>query len=124
VAVAAHAGFSKAEPWLPVDPEHAELAVDRQERDPASTLNTVRRLIALRHAHAALRTGGMTLLDAPEDAVVFQRGEGGEALLCAFNLGFEPAPWTLPAGWRVVDGVNLGPGDALPPLAGLVAARV
>jgi len=124
VAVAAYAGFSKVEPWLPVDPEHLELAVDRQERDPDSTLNTARRLIALRHAHAALRTGGMSLIDAPDGAVVFQRGTGGDALLCAFNLGFEPVPWALPAGWRIVDGVNLRGGDELPPMAGLVAVRV
>jgi alpha-glucosidase len=123
IAVAAHAGFSKAEPWLPVDPEHVDLAVDRQERDLDSTLNTARRLIGLRHLHAALRTGGMTLLDAPEDVLVFQRGERSEALLCAFNLGLEAVAWALPAGWRVADGVNLSGAGELPPMAGLVAVR-
>ena len=66
----------------------------------------------------------MTLLDAPEGGVVFERGAGGEALLCAFNLGFEPVAWALPTGWRIVEGVNLRGGGALPPMAGLVAVRV
>ena len=64
------------------------------------------------------------MLDAPEGAVVFLRGEGGEALLCAFNLGFEPVAWALPAGWRIVDGVNLRGDGELQPMAGLVATRV
>jgi alpha-glucosidase len=44
-------------------------------------------------------------------------------VLCAFNLGFEAAAWDLPAGWRIVESVNLGGRGALPPMAGLVARR-
>src|SRR5690606_29876871 len=85
-ADAPQAGFSSAEPWLPLDPRHAALAVDRQEADPGSMLHATRRLIALRKAHPALARGDMRLLDAPEGLVCFERALAGERLLCVFNL--------------------------------------
>ena len=119
------AGFSTVEPWLPVDPRHLALAVDRQEADPASMLHATRRLIALRKAHPALARGDMRLLDAPDGAICFERALGGERLLCVFNLGLDPVDWTPPAGWRLVESVNLPSGSAgtLPPMAGVVLAE-
>jgi alpha-glucosidase len=125
-AAAANAGFSEAEPWLPVDPAHAALAVDAQERDPHATLHVARRMLGLRRTHRALRGGAMKVFDAPEPLLVFQRGEGREAILCVFNLGVTAAPWVLPEGWRIIDSVNVSAAaDAgvLPPLAGLLAER-
>jgi alpha-glucosidase len=122
--VAAHAGFSKVEPWLPIDPAHIDLAVDRQERDIDSTLSLTRRVVALRRQLPGLRTGAMTLVEASEPLLVFLRGEGVDQVLCAFNLGFEASAWDLPAGWRVVESVNLGGEGVLPPMAGLVARKV
>jgi alpha-glucosidase len=119
-----HAGFSTAEPWLPVDPRHVGLAVDRQEADPNSMLNVTRRLVALRKAHPALTRGDMRLLDAAPGLLCFERILAGERLLCVFNLGEGAVDWTAPSGWRVVETVNLeaGSGGALPPMAGLVLA--
>lgn len=118
------AGFSTAEPWLPVDPRHVGLAVDRQEDDPASMLHLTRRLIGLRKRHPALMRGDMRLLDAPEDVLCFERTLGGERLMCVFNLGHASASWTAPTGWKVLEAVNLGAGShgVLPPLGGLVLA--
>ena len=114
-----NAGFSEAEPWLPVDPAHVPLAVDLQEAEPESVLKLTRRLVALRKACPALRTGAIRRLEAPAPLLVFERGEGAEALLCAFNLGDEAAEWALPDGWRVVERV----GEPMAPLSGLVAER-
>lgn len=124
-ANALNAGFSTAKPWLPVDPTHHALAVDVQERDPASTLAFARKAIALRRRFPALRTGAMTLLDTPDPVLAFTRGEGAEALLCAFNLGTRRASWAMPHGWTVVESINLPSPTAgeLPGLAGLVARR-
>ncbi len=125
-AGAAHAGFSTAEPWLPVDPAHLSLAADLQERDPASTLNAARRIIPLPRRLPALKTGAIALVEAHDDLVVFERGSGAEAVLCAFNLGEADTPFDLPAGWRVADSVNLPDGwtgGALPVCAGLVAVK-
>jgi alpha-glucosidase len=116
---AANAGFSEAEPWLPVDPAHVGLAVDAQERDPDSTLKLTRRLVALRKACPALRSGALRRFDAPAPLLVFERGEGEEALLCAFNLGDETVDWALPDGWRIVERV----GEPMAPLSGLIAER-
>jgi alpha-glucosidase len=119
-----NAGFSAVEPWLPVDPEHLPLAVDAQEADPASTLHVARRLIALRRAYPALRTGAISFVDTNSPLLIFQRGEGATALLLAFNLGHEAVTWSLPEGWAMIDGVNLGGDGQMPPCAGLIARRL
>ncbi len=115
-----HAGFSPAEPWLPVDPSHLPLAVDRQEADPSSMLHLTRRLVAFRKEHEALRRGPIRPIDAPASLLAFERGEGEKKLLCVFNLGDEPIDWPLPAGWRIVEQV----GTELAPLSGYVAERL
>ena len=67
----------------------------------------------------------MTIVEASESLLVYTRGEGERALLCAFNLGDGPVAWSLPAGWRIVEAVNLSTPVAgtLPALSGLVAHR-
>lgn len=117
-----YAGFSTVEPWLPLDARHAALAVDRQEADPRSMLHLTRRLIALRKQHPALARGDMRMIDALAGVVCFERALGAERLLCVFNLGHEAVQWTPPAGWRLLESVNIEAGSAgvLPPLAGMV----
>lgn len=125
-ASAEHGGFSSVEPWLPVDPRHLDLAVDVQEADGGSTLAFARRALALRRDMRALREGGMVVHHTGDSRVlVFQRGEGADAVLCAFNLGAEATEWALPAGWRVVERVNQPEGETarLAGYAGLVATR-
>ncbi len=99
-------GFSAIEPWLPVDPRHAELAVDRQERDPASTLNLTRRLVALRKATPALQTGAIHRLPAHDPILVFERGTGADKVLCVFNLSDAAQDWSLPGGWCVKEQIG------------------
>jgi alpha-glucosidase len=81
------AGFSTAEPWLPVDPRHYPLAVDLQEADPASVLQFTRRFLAWRRKRSVLTTGDITFLDTAEPVLAFLRSSPLERLLCAFNLG-------------------------------------
>jgi len=119
-AGAAHAGFSSAEPWLPVDPGHLPLAVDRQERDANSLLHLTRRLVALRKRLPALRTGAIRPIEAAPGLLAFERGEGEERLLCAFNLGDVAVGWPVPWGWRVIEQV----GRPLEPLSGWIAERL
>lgn len=100
---ARHAGFSSGEPWLPVDPAHAALAVDVQEADPGSLLHHTRALVALRREHPVLRTGPCTVLAAEGEVLVLCRGDGAQRVLAIFNLGAQPAPWpaALPPCARV-----------------------
>ncbi|MDE2561608.1 MAG: DUF3459 domain-containing protein [Sphingomonadales bacterium] len=123
----ANAGFSEVEPWLPVDPAHNRLAVDRQDNDPGSTLASTRMFIAFRKAHPALRLGDIAFLDSPEPLLVFRRGATGAAggLLCLFNLGGQERRFTLPAGaGEVLDyglpGAVEGGEAVLPPWGGIV----
>ncbi|MEQ8968112.1 MAG: alpha glucosidase [Azospirillaceae bacterium] len=96
-ADAANAGFGEGEPWLPVDPRHVPLAVDRQEDDPASTLNFARHFLAWRKRHPALVTGDIRFLDTPEPVLAFERRvDDGPVLVCAFNLGEAPVEVRLP----------------------------
>ena len=85
-----HGGFSKEEPWLPVDPRHLPLSVAAQEADDASTLAFVRRFLRLRRTEPALIAGAIAFEDTPGEAdglCVFTRTAGEDTLLCAFDLG-------------------------------------
>lgn len=119
------AGFSTAQPWLPVDPRHFDLAVDAQEANPASTLHRSRRLIALRRSHPVLRTGSMTMVTARDGLLVFRRGDGAQTLLCVFNVGHDPIDWPRPSGWTVIEAVNAPDpeSNSLPPLTGLLLGQ-
>ncbi|HEY1709351.1 MAG TPA: alpha-amylase family glycosyl hydrolase [Rhizomicrobium sp.] len=85
-----NAGFSVAEPWLPVPDEHHARSVTRQDNDPASVLNVTRRLIALRRTHPALRLGDFRPLKLPAPLLGFDRVSDGSRIRCLFNLGQEP----------------------------------
>ena len=122
-ADAPHAGFSTAEPWLPIDPRHPPLAVDRQNAEPHSILNLARRLIALRRREPALRLGALRFLDAPDPVLAFERAHNGEVLTCVFNLGHEAVAWTPSGDLSPLASVNVeDDGTAgLAPLSGLIA---
>jgi alpha-glucosidase len=81
------AGFSTGKPWLPVKPQQAARAVDRQESDPGSVLAAYRRTLAFRQSHAELRRGSAEFLDLPEPVLGLVRRDGDRATLCLFNLG-------------------------------------
>ena len=114
-----YAGFSSTEPWLPVDPHHLPLAVDRQEAEGGSTLALTRRFIALRKERDVLRRGAIRPVEAPDEILAFERGSGQDRLLCVFNLGEQASDWPLPSGWRVIEEVGEWP----EPLSGFVAER-
>ena len=91
VADAPALGFSTGKPWLPVGADHAAMAVDVQVGDAASLLAWTRAMLALRKAHPALRLGDLAFVEAGGEVLAFERSFGGERLVCAFNLGREPA---------------------------------
>jgi maltose alpha-D-glucosyltransferase/alpha-amylase len=85
------AGFSQAAPdklYLPLDPRKTRPTVARQDKDPHSLLNHVRRLTALRKTSPALQAdGGLALLFAEPDAYpfIYLRRLGREAFVVALN---------------------------------------
>ncbi|MDA8231802.1 MAG: alpha glucosidase [Magnetospirillum sp.] len=100
------AGFSAAEPWLPVPESHRRLAVAVQEADGESVLNTLRRLIRWRRRHPALTEGGLTLVEMSPDIVAFERTGGGQDILCLFNPSAAHHRLTPPPGRKPAEGVG------------------
>jgi alpha-glucosidase len=92
-----HGGFSKAEPWLPVDPTHIELNVQSQEEHADSALQFARRMIALHKELPELSKGGIRLLDAPEGMLAFARQHEERELLCLFNMDTAPKKFSAPS---------------------------
>jgi alpha-glucosidase len=86
-------GFTTGNPWLPLGPAHARLAVSQQEADTAAPLNHTRRFLAYRKTSAALRAGELTRLDAPDPILAFERRRGDERILCVFNLSRHETEW-------------------------------
>lgn len=94
-AAAPNAGFSTGNrTWLPVDPAHAELAVDQQDGDPNSTLTAYRGMLRYRRARPSLTIGETELLDLPDPLVGWRRRFDGEMTVAVFNLS--PVAATVP----------------------------
>ncbi len=88
------AGFTAAaEPWLPFGDDYATRNVESQLREIDSHLNLYRKLLKIRRASPALRTGGYRPLDpVPPSCFVFERTSGTERAVVAVNFAREPVP--------------------------------
>jgi len=91
------AGFSAAEPWLPVSADYPARNVAAQSADSASVLNLYRRLLWLRHDNPALYGGSYQPVNVPEqDCFVYLRSSGDQQFLAALNFGSEKRQLSLP----------------------------
>lgn len=83
-----HAGFTEAEPWLPIGPEYKQRNVACQDQDPASLLNFYRQLITLRKVNPALQLGSYTsiLEGVPEDCYFYRREMDNKKYLITLNF--------------------------------------
>ncbi|QDU98924.1 alpha-amylase family glycosyl hydrolase [Lignipirellula cremea] len=99
----AHAGFSTADPWLPLHEDWRVRNMAAQDRDASSLLSLYRSLLALRRSHETLAVGDLTLVDAAEDVLAYQRRQTDEHLLIALNLSSQIRPLTLPPDARVAE---------------------
>jgi alpha-glucosidase len=86
----ANAGFTAAEPWLPLADDFATVNVAAQREDSDSMLTLYRRLVALRRTEPALAVGCYTPVAATGDAIAYIRSAGGRRFLIALNLGEQP----------------------------------
>jgi oligo-1,6-glucosidase/alpha-glucosidase len=97
----AQAGFSTAEPWLPLHDDWHTRNVAAQARDPGSMLSLYRDLLALRRATSALSLGEYASAEADTDVLAFERTYGDDRLLVALNLSALPRRLILPAGTTI-----------------------
>ncbi len=98
-----NAGFSRADPqrlFLPpiMDPLYGfqSVNVEAQARNPSSLLNWMRRIIAVRRAHAAFGRGNLRMLK-PGNRKIFAylREYENDIILCVANLSYSPQPVEL-----------------------------
>lgn len=87
------AGFTTADPWLPITSQAERLNVAAQEADPASTLNLTRALARLRAAEPPLQDGAQRTFDAGPDVLAWTRGDAFVALV---NFAAQERTATLP----------------------------
>ena len=96
-----NAGFSPApaeQLYLPIDPASDRPTVQAQQNDPASLLNQVRGLVALRRSLPALAADAAWQILYAERGrmpIVYQRQAGSEQLIIAVNPTLQPASVTL-----------------------------
>ncbi|MEQ7051506.1 alpha-glucosidase [Paenibacillaceae sp. P-4] len=83
-------GFSEAEPWIGMGPEHRLLNVRAEKQRPDSIYQFYRKLIALRRRHSALYRGDYIYMERREDTLLYVRRADGEEALVALNFGAKP----------------------------------
>ncbi|WP_164101391.1 maltose alpha-D-glucosyltransferase [Candidatus Laterigemmans baculatus] len=101
-----NAGFSRADPqrlYFPpiMDPVYGYQAVnvEAQQRDAASLLHWMKRLIAVRKAHKAFGRGTQTFLHPGNRKILaYLREYEGESILCVANLARSAQPVELDLG--------------------------
>ncbi len=86
-----HAGFSAAEPWLPVADDYEAVNVAAEREDPLSCCTLYRRLLALRRTYQALSIGNYEPAAASGDLLAYIRRAQNESLLVVLNLGGDEA---------------------------------
>ena len=87
-----NAGFSKAEPWLPMPPGWDRFAADTQAGSGWSMLGYYRRALALRRRLAGRLPDALAWADAPRGVLAYERG----GLFAACNFSRRPAHVAVP----------------------------
>lgn len=84
------AGFTTTTPWYPINRDWEQKNVAAQQADPNSLLNHYKRLILLRSAYPALRTGSITLVQSEARSVfAYIRHSDQQDILVIHNMGQE-----------------------------------
>ena len=92
-----HGGFTTAEPWLSVNPNHTRINAAAQVDDPDSVFSHYRKLIALRKQYDVIAYGDFVPLDETHPSVLaYTRQLDGEQLVVVNNFYSTEADWTCP----------------------------
>ncbi len=82
-----HAGFSTAEPWLPLDDNYRSMNVEAEHNDPNSMLHFVRALLTLRRHTSALTVGTwQPVATKPDTILAYTRKHQDQLTLVALNF--------------------------------------
>jgi glycosidase len=115
-----NAGFTTANPWLPLNSDWPTRNVARMTEESHSILILYRRLLALRRDCLALSIGEFGLLKGGDAILAYERRHDSERLIVALNLAERPHGLRLPDWARgsrlllsTVDDAALVEGDTL-----------
>ncbi len=98
-------GFSRAAPWLNLNPNYREINVEAAQGDPESILHHYRRLIALRREHETIVHGHyQPLLDDHPQVFAYERALGDERIVVIANFSAERALLQVPHALRGIHG--------------------
>ena len=90
-------GFSGAEPWISMNPNHKTINAASQVDDPDSIFAHYRKLIALRKQYDVIATGDFAPLDMAHPSVLaYTRRTDREDLVVINNFYRKEADWTCP----------------------------
>lgn len=122
-----YAGFSVAEPWLPVDKNHRSKSVELQNKSKDSLLSKVRGFIKWRSSQPALIQGSIHILDDTGDALCWVRTFNEQSIYIAINLTGSRITLSSPYDNLIVledsglDGQLNGGDIVIPPYQGIFA---
>jgi oligo-1,6-glucosidase len=99
------AGFTTGNhPWLAVNPNYKQINAAQEESDPASVLNYMRALIALRAHTLAFVYGDFEDLDPQHPRIfAYTRTLGSEKYLIVENFSSSEVAYTLPNGLKAAN---------------------
>lgn len=90
-------GFTTAEPWLSVNPNHTRINVAAQVNDPHSVFAHYQKLIALRKQYDVIAYGDFAPLDETHPSVLaYTRRFHGEQLVVINNFYRTEVDWSCP----------------------------
>jgi alpha-glucosidase len=82
-----NAGFTRAKPWLPLDPGYALCNVGILRNDGTSILALYHRLLSVRRRHEALATGAFRMVDVQGNVLIYERVMQKQRILVCLNFG-------------------------------------
>jgi len=108
-----YAGFSQVKPWLPVEPEHQQNAVDLQVSDTDSLHSFYRQILAWRKHTEVARRGEFRFVATNSDIFAYERFSGTNTLRFDINLGETEASLEQVEGQLIFGklGTSLLPGE-------------
>ena len=113
-----HAGFSDADPWLPMVPDPGTWSVEAQRDDDGTMLALHRDLLVLRRRSRALQVGAWRPVEAPDGIVAYDRVGDGETIRVVLNLTGDPIDINVVGRWRIA--LSTTPADG----SGAIEVRV
>jgi alpha-glucosidase len=106
-----YAGFSTAEPWLPLHEDWRTRNVASHEADPGSMLSLYRNLLRLRRGEPALSVGSFALAEGGDNILAYERRHDDGHLLVALNLTRTERRFHLPTGSLLLSTLGSPPPD-------------